>query len=495
MDTLSIESLKADISFTGDVFIDSTFMLLPKSAILTEEMLKILKKWNFENILCDGNLSLGEQLELQSDDSDNSPRAPKEKLSETVKKIIEESKGESLINNDQARLEMVKNVYREYLNYIDSMYTRYVTHKEIDQQELTESVKDLCIFIKDHRRFILRVNSNYNDRNKVFLVTHSMRSTVLAIAIGMQLHLPLSKLIELGETCLLHEIGMVKLPPQLYMTDKKLSPFEKAKLSKHTVLGYTIVKDLNFPLSVQLGVLEHHENENGTGYPRRLSSEKISSNAKIIAVVCTYEAISSPRKYRDERSSFDALLELIQNREHKYDDTILKALLYTVSLYPIGTYVYLSNRKVAEVIDSNQDNPKCPVVQMLTETEKDGSPKIIQTNNEISILRILSKDEKRDIIKMLMKNVTENINVPDKPQPKEIKTEDDTGLEEITDEELSTINQNEVEELIEEVEEIKEEAPENPVENVIEESKEEVKDEAASENQDGIEEVDISIFS
>ena len=80
----------------------------------------------------------------------------------------------------------------------------------------------------------------------------------------------------------------------------------------------------------------------------------------------------------------------------------MKALLYTVSLYPIGTYVYLTNRKIAEVIDSNPTNPKCPIVQLINEKEPDGSPKIIQTNlSDISISRILTKKEEQDIIKLL----------------------------------------------------------------------------------------------
>ena len=75
---------------------------------------------------------------------------------------------------------------------------------------------------------------------------------------------------------------------------------------------------------------------------------------------------------------------------------------YTVSLYPIGTFVYLSNRKVAEVIDTNPDNPKTPIVQLLTEKEADGSLKTIQIGEDnINILRILTKQEKEDILKLV----------------------------------------------------------------------------------------------
>ena len=405
MENISLENLRDGMTYTNDLLIDSNFLLLPKTATVTDAMVKALRDWGFEQVVLDGSVSLGGDIGVSkhaemSDEEDE--EEPKDKIGSNLKKALESSKNTAVGNSDQARLEMVHNVYEEYMNYIEGVFTHYATHKEINQEELSETVQDLCIFIKEHRRYILRVNSTIDATEKNFLVIHSMRTTVLAIAIALQLHLPLSKMVELGVTCILHEIGMLRLPPQLYMSTKKISAREKAQISKHTLLGYSIIKDLNFALSIQLGVLEHHEKENGTGYPRRLTGDKISSNAKIIAVACTYEAISSPRSYKDERSTFDALLEMLQNKDHQYDGSVIKALLYSVSLYPIGTYVYLSNRKIAEVIDTNPDNPKTPIVQLLTEREKDGSLKVLQTGeNNISILRILSKQEKEDILKLV----------------------------------------------------------------------------------------------
>ena len=404
MENISINSLKAGHSFNSDLLIDSTFLLLPKSAEVTDDLLKALRQWGFEDILVDGQINRGGDIGITSLDDEEKEEdiSQKEKIGENVKKAIESSKHTAVGNSDQARIELVHSVYEEYMNYIESVFTHYATHKEIDKEELSETVQELCIFIKDHRRYILRVNATIEAEKRNFLIIHTMRTTVLAIAIGFQLHLPLSKMIELGVTCILHEIGMLRLPPQLYMSTRKLSVREKAQISKHTLLGYSIIKDLSFALPIQLGVLEHHEKENGTGYPRRLTGEKISANAKVIAVACTYEAISSPRSYKDEKSTFDALLELLQNREHAYDASVIKALLYTVSLYPIGTFVYLSNRKVAEVIDTNPDNPRTPIVQLLTEREADGSFKTYQVGeNNINILRILTKQEKEDIKKII----------------------------------------------------------------------------------------------
>ena len=404
MDTITADSLHENLTFTGDLMIDSTFVLLPQTAPVTNELIKALREWEFDSFYCEGNLSLGGDIGISvstgTDEKKEELNAPK--IGESLKAAIERSKNIQLDNSDKARMDMVQKVYEEYMNYIESVFTHYATHKEIDQDDLSETVKELCVFIKENKRFILRVNPAEGATEKNFLVTHSMRTTVLAIAIALQLHMPLSKMVDLGVTSILHEIGMLRLPPQIYMTDKKLTPGERSQILKHPVLGYTIVKDLNFPLNIQLGVLEHHEKENGTGYPQKKSGDKISNNAKIISVACSYEAISSSRSYKTGRSTFEAIVELLQNRERSYDDSIIRALLYTVSLFPIGSYVYLSNRKIAQVIDTNPDNPKTPIIQYLTEKEPDGSPKVSPTgSNGINIVRILSKDEEKDILELV----------------------------------------------------------------------------------------------
>lgn len=489
MDTIQVEALHKDLSFTGDLLIDSTFLLLPQTVQIQSNLVDLLKEWGFSTIQCDGNLSLGGDIAL-SQNNESEQVQNKEKIGVSLKKAIENSKTAKIGNSDQARMEMVESVFYEYMNYVEEIFTHYATHKEIDQNELSETIQELVMFVKDHKRYILRINPNPNEIKKNFLIIHSIRTTVLAIAIAQQLHLPLSKIIELGVTCIIHEIGMLRIPPQLYMSTNKLTIGERAQISKHTIFGYTIVKDLDFPLSIQLGVLEHHEKENGLGYPRKLTGDKISSNAKIIAVACSYEAISSPRVFREGRSTFDAMVELIQNKTQSYDNSVLKALLYTVSLYPIGTYVYLSNRKVAIVVDTNPDSPKYPVVQLLNEKEKDGSPLQITTSHEgIYIIRILSKNELNDILKIINKNSNKENKI------EEIQLADNENIK--TEEKINNSqNDDKIEELPLENEEKNAEENQSTVENETEKSSEtENEKQSPKVNLSKTEDVDISFFS
>ena len=407
---VTLESLKPDLTFKSDLLLDKNFILLPVTVPVTEELTKALKEWNFDSFECEESVSLGGDIgvakkgfDIAEDTTEYPTQSEAElKIKDSLKDALAKANSGKFANTEKSRMESVQSVYEEYMNYINSVYTHYATNKKINFEELSETVKDLCIFIKDNKRYVLRITPSAEQRKKNFLVIHSMRSTVLAITLGMELHQPLSKLIELGITCILHEIGMLRLPPQLYMTERKLTTGEKSQINTHPILGFNILKELEFPLSIQLGVLEHHEKENGMGYPRHLSGSKISNYAKIIAVACSYEAITAPREYKTERTSFDAMIEMVKNQNMQYDPTVIKALLYSLSLFPIGAFVYLQNGKIAVVTDVSPNNPKNPVVQLINEREADGSPKTIQTDDTNNkIVRVLTKDEQADVQKTL----------------------------------------------------------------------------------------------
>ena len=400
MSTVKLENLKSDLSFNGDLQLDKNFILLPAKAVVSDDLIKVLTDWNFTEFQCSEEVPDFSSSQEKKQDSKASSESKVSTVKDSVKQALAKAKTSEWISTERSKMNSVQTVYNEYMNYINSVYTHYATHKKIDFQELSDTVKDLCVFIKDNNRYVLRITPSAEVRSKNFLVIHSMRSTVLAITVGLELHMALSKLIELGISCILHEIGMLRLPPQLYMTDRPLTAAEKAQIMTHPHTGFNILKDLEFPLSILLGVLEHHEKENGLGYPRHLPGNKITTYAKIISVACSFEAITAPREYKSERTTFDAMVEMLKNPNGQYDSTVLKALLYSLSLYPIGAYVCLQNGKIGIVTDVSPNNPKNPIVQLAKERNEDGTVKAIQTDdNQNRIVRVLSKEEQQQVQK------------------------------------------------------------------------------------------------
>ncbi|HKL86495.1 MAG TPA: HD-GYP domain-containing protein [Treponemataceae bacterium] len=388
MNTFNVPELQNGNYFTNDVFLDKKFLLITPGVPLSEEVTKALLEWDFFKLYSEGHPvdkpTIRAIKGTSTDTSEDSTSKKKEKNDDV--EITEVS--------DASDFSRIERVYGEYQSFISEVYTRYATHKELQLQVISDKVKDLCEFIKENKRFVLRIEPSPESRDKNYLVVHSMRSTVFAIVIALQLKFPIHKLIELGVSCILHEIGMIRLPPQLYMGNKVLTPLEKNAIFTHPVISYNILREFSFPLNICLGVLEHHERENGEGYPRKLGKEKISLYAKIIAVACSFEAATASRPYKEAQDTYSGIIDIMKNQGKQYDETIIRALLFSVSLYPIGLYVLLSNGKNAQVIDVNPENPKYPIVQIVGELKPDGTPKIVGTSEYgLNIIRPLTKDE------------------------------------------------------------------------------------------------------
>lgn len=329
--------------------------------------------------------------------------AKKEGLNSEILKIVDESNKKLAAAKENEKMEIVQTVYDEYLKYIEKVFTRFVTHRELNQKDLFDAMKKLVIFVEQNKKYILRIQPKPEAKaSKNFLVSHCLRSTIFSIIIGAQMKLPEPRLYELAVAASIHEIGQIRLPPQLYITDKPLSAQARALLSTHVVLGFNILKENNFPPIIQLAVLEHHERENGTGYPRHLLGTKISTYGKILAVACVYEAISAPRQYKEAKSIYEAMIEMLRNSNKAYDENVVKALVQAISLFPIGSYVYLSNGKIAQVTDTNPNDPRTPLVQIIGEKNELGNPKIVMTDNEkLRIVRVVNQSELKDILAYL----------------------------------------------------------------------------------------------
>jgi len=391
VNTFTVGEMQEQEIFTADVFLDKKFLLLPPGVAVTRYLKNALQDWEFRSIYSEGEIT----TEFKVSDYTSTAPEPDATLEDVVEPSSDAGDG-----TDGEGLTVIEKAFYDFQAFIEAVYTRYATKKDLNLQIISDRVKELCEFIRDNKRYVLRIQPSQESRERNYLVVHSMRSTVFAIVIGLQLKFPIHKLIELGVSCILHEIGMIRLPPQLYMGNRPLAPAEKNAILTHPVLSYNILREFSFPLNICLGVLEHHERENGAGYPRKLTKEKISIYAKIIAVACSYEAVTAPRPYKEAQDAYSGILEIMKNVGKQYDETIIRALLFAVSLYPIGLYVLLSNNKIGQVVDVNPDNPKFPIVQLYGETAVDGKPRLIETGEyAIKIVRPLSKEEGSALLK------------------------------------------------------------------------------------------------
>ncbi len=375
MNNFLIKDIPAGSYFTKPVFLDGRFILTAPEMPFTGELARSLLEWEFKEVMSDGE----NRVEYAAHPSGDAE--------ETDKPTDESASG------DSEQVQKAMDFYLHLHQYVENLFTRYVTKNEINFKDVADTVKELVDVVRQDRRFLLRVQGKIQNEEN-YLATHSVKSTIISVVIGSYLKLPNHRLIELGVAAMLHEIGMIKLPPQLYMGNGSLSPQQRKAILTHPILSYNILRSLNFPLTICVACLEHHERENGQGYPQQLPSEKISLYAKIISVACSYEALTAPRPYKDAKDGYTGMIDLLKNVGKQYDDTIVRALVYSLSIYPIGLYVLLSNGKRGQVVDVNPENPRFPIVQIFGEKTPDGKNRTVETSQGgIHIVRPLIRDE------------------------------------------------------------------------------------------------------
>ena len=368
-----IDDLQLDMFFSSPLFIDDDFILLSPETPVTTALIKRLKNWQYKNVFSEG-APFKNPLFSSNSEIDN-------ELSAGDKKSCSEE--------DEAAA-----VYDRLAAFIENMIITYKSTGKLDIGEITSRVRDIIDSFDDKKDSLLSCISGTHQMDD-YLILHLTNSTILSLAIGDFLKLPPHRLIELGLTSILHEIGMTKIPNELYMSDEKLTDQEKNTIMAHTVLGYRIIKSLSVSEAVARGVLEHQERLDGSGYPNHLMGDAISLYGRIIAVACSYDAMVSKRPFKNIKSTgHQTILTLLKTDRKAYDEKVLKALVYVLSFYVLGTEVLLSNNTSGIVYRTNPKDPKYPIVKVVIGQNGEHLPEplLIRTSpdSNIVISRILT---------------------------------------------------------------------------------------------------------
>jgi HD-GYP domain-containing protein (c-di-GMP phosphodiesterase class II) len=152
---------------------------------------------------------------------------------------------------------------------------------------------------------------------------HGLRLQEFSLRIGEKLHLSKSHLARLGYAAVFHDLGKINVPDQVLNKPGKLTFEEFECIKKHPADGEALIKD-TFLKDSAPGILQHHERLDGSGYPSRLKGDEICLDARIIAVVDTYDAMTSDRPYRKGMDPKVALAEIRSLVGKHYDEKVVK---------------------------------------------------------------------------------------------------------------------------------------------------------------------------
>ena len=247
--------------------------------------------------------------------------------------------------------------------------------EDISHDTVMQAAKDMDLFVC--------MGINPAENRTIF--DHSANVARLAIAIGASLGLNEKSLCELGAGCLFHDAGMLQVDERIYNAKRILSPEEFIDIARHPIISADMLyESMNkIPVGVRMVVYQMHERCNGTGYPRGSKGERIHFLAKIAAVADTYVALVSPRPHRRAMLPYCAVKQVLEDvNRGLFDPQVARALLHTVSLFPLGSFVHLNDDRIGKVMRVNGAIYDRPIVECWERHDLNADPHIVDLRNE-----------------------------------------------------------------------------------------------------------------
>jgi len=199
-----------------------------------------------------------------------------------------------------------------------------------------------------------------------YYISHAINTAAYAVRLGRSFGYAKKELLELAIGAYLCDIGLFKIPEAIINKPTKLSPEEVELVKSHPEIGRELISSYasDYPNVIKV-VYEHHEREDGSGYPLGIGGDNISEFAKIVGICDSYVAMTHNRPHKKALIQIDTMRELISMKGRFFSAKIIKAFLDEVSIFPIGSYVVLNNKMIGLVIATNRYNPFKPKVKLL----------------------------------------------------------------------------------------------------------------------------------
>lgn len=203
---------------------------------------------------------------------------------------------------------------------------------EVKERELAED-KLLKSYIKLKHIFYNTVQAigTIVETRDPYTAGHQKRVAKLSVAIAMAMELDEDRRECIQIAAGVHDIGKINVPAEILSKPGKLSEPELIIIRSHCLVGYNILKEIEFPWLVANIIMQHHERIDGSGYPNGLKGDDILLEAKIICVADVVEAMSSHRPYRPAIGIKQAIEEISNNRGILYDSEVVDACIKVIT--------------------------------------------------------------------------------------------------------------------------------------------------------------------
>ena len=268
-----------------------------------------------------------------------------------------------------AELAPAGSTYARTSEVLNNLFKDLASNNLLDLQELDSVVRDMVDSMVRNPDALMLISRLLQEDKTVY--GHGINVAIYLVALGRHLSLPKDMLERLGTLGLLLDIGKTRLPHELLHKEGRLTSEEFETIKDHVAICLDILKSLpDVHPDVLEGVAQHHERENGSGYPAGLSKGDIGLFGRMAAIADSFSAMTNPRPYAEVIPAYEALQVMANFGRDLYHAPIVEQFIRAIGIFPVGSMVELSTGEVAIVISHSKVRRLKPRVLIISDKNK-----------------------------------------------------------------------------------------------------------------------------
>ncbi|WP_067727225.1 HD-GYP domain-containing protein [Oceanobacillus damuensis] len=257
--------------------------------------------------------------------------------------------------------ETIKDTFRQ-IKKDGLMDNSYILNKK--GKDLGNVVEQILREIQNNEKSLTLLSDIFISDDYVF--QHSLNVAIYSLAIGVEMKYPEKALLEIGVGAILHDVGKIFIDSDILHKPERLTDEEFEIIKSHTQIGYDYLrKHSGIPAVVAHCAYQHHERLDGSGYPRGISEKDMLPYAKLIGIADVFDAVTSNRVYREAMLPHEGLEILYAGAMSLFDKEMVEAFKRSISVYPEGLSVELSDGRQGIVIRQNEQLCDRPVIRIV----------------------------------------------------------------------------------------------------------------------------------
>lgn len=229
---------------------------------------------------------------------------------------------------------------------------------------LNDNMPEIACSVKDILRRVTRNEVVLNLSVEIKLVSNqklfypSIYSCIRASLLAGALGLSDQEIYNIAAAALLQNLGLCEMPYLLEL--KQRNAAQETLWREHCEYGYYFSKEAGLDNDIANLIKSHHEQFDGSGYPRQLRGDEIPMGAKIINLCSDFDEMIFINKMKPHQ-----IVEIFfATCDAKYDSRVIDAFMMNIPLYPLGSIVRLSNKEVGVVVNIRENINSRPIVRV-----------------------------------------------------------------------------------------------------------------------------------